>query len=225
MDRATELELLSDALGFTPKYFISVIVNAVNEIANGCVDSLEKFLMNLHRKDNQRYPLADIKSGMSKFELLLFTTIDKYCELFELYMYRNIFLIPELLQPQVDRQALSANTPVVEDATNVHRGNDAEINAVIRDIEHELSVQRTRQHQVTAAKQMRAAAKEVLAQLAACVGQEPGPQVVTDMVAILSQGVTKLYRQAEGVDQLSETLEGTNRVRQRLEQLNRQFIS
>ena len=99
--------ILTEHLGYAPIALIDDVINAVNEILYKCTNAMEAFLA-------QRYPpnattnpggttgtnigndpeADEIELGTAKLETYLESVVDKSFDKFELYVLRNIFVIP-----------------------------------------------------------------------------------------------------------------------------------
>lgn len=98
--------ILTEHLGYAPIALIDDVINAVNEILYKCTNAMEAFL-------SQRYPpraqgggdateggegqsteSEEIELGTAKLETFLESLVDRSFDKYELYVLRNIFVIP-----------------------------------------------------------------------------------------------------------------------------------
>ncbi|KAK1826578.1 putative mis12 domain-protein [Podospora conica] len=110
----TDIELLTEHFGYAPVSLLDDIINSINTIAERAINSIETGLLNAppaslgfrppaqHPKKNHAsappYDAAtahrhEITSGTHQLETLLFASIDKNFDLFEIYTMRNILCI------------------------------------------------------------------------------------------------------------------------------------
>ncbi|CAN3372703.1 hypothetical protein DIURU_004807 [Diutina rugosa] len=229
MERTQELQLLGDALGFTPKYFVDIINNAVNEIAVGCVNSLEKFLERQRSQfGEQIFPKHEIESGTSQFQSLLNSTIDKYMDLFEVYMDRNIFSVPEELQHHIDWAQLTG-TKTVPNVEAVRADTDNQMRQVLNDIRRELTIRRLRKQQLAVAMHLRNSVKEFIGAITECLANEPSPERLNQTIAEVKTTINELYSktaefQALAEDPLSAQAPAVE-ISDRLAHLTRQLVA
>lgn len=229
MERTQELQLLGDALGFTPKYFVDIINNAVNEIAVGCVNSLEKFLERQRSQfGEQVFPQEEIESGTSQFQLLLNLTIDKYMDLFDVYMDRNIFVVPEELQNHVDWAQLTG-TKTVANVNAARIDTDNQMRQVLSDIGRELTIRRIRKQQLAVAIHLRNLVKEFIGVITQCLANEPSPKQLAQTIADVKATINDLYAKTEefklfGDDPLAATPPAVE-ISDRLAHLTRQLVA
>ncbi|CAN3354661.1 kinetochore-associated protein Mtw1p [Diutina catenulata] len=130
-------DLLVEHLGFTPLSFVDDVINAVNEIASKCIDSLDKFLHQQHEAYGETvFPLLEIKVGVAKLQTLLESQLDHYFDKFELYMFRNIFAVPTQLAPAVNWGKL------LDVETSAPPNLDQSIKQLADDIANELALKK-----------------------------------------------------------------------------------
>lgn len=94
--------ILTEHLGYAPIALIDDVINAVNEILYKCTNAMEAFLAQRYppgqatgAAGNGTEPEADeIELGTAKLETYLESVVDKSFDKYELYVLRNIFVIP-----------------------------------------------------------------------------------------------------------------------------------
>lgn len=97
--------ILTEHLGYAPIALIDDVINAVNEILYKCTNAMEAFLAQRYpQSTNSSPPTAtatgndpeadEIELGTAKLETYLESVVDKSFDKYELYVLRNIFVIP-----------------------------------------------------------------------------------------------------------------------------------
>ncbi|KAF5102928.1 hypothetical protein D0Z00_000186 [Geotrichum galactomycetum] len=100
--------ILTEHLGYAPIALIDDVINAVNEILYKCTSAMETFLQQRHAAqhsvanggsnsgddDRAAAELEEIELGTAKLETFLESIVDKSFDRFELYVLRNILLVP-----------------------------------------------------------------------------------------------------------------------------------
>lgn len=155
--------VLTEHLGFAPIALIDDVINAVNEIMYKCTAAMETYLQDRQHKRVQRdheiepaVPADEIQLGTAKLETLLETEISRNFDKFELYCLRNLFSIPrELLDSGMFRLAhhRGIDFAALKQAAGVL---DAEIDATLRDIRHELEMRKLLRLQIARAQKLTA---------------------------------------------------------------------
>lgn len=103
--------ILTEHLGYAPISLIDDVINAVNEILYKCTNAMETFLSQRYPTNNasgsaseangtattssgQDPETDEIELGTAKLETFLESIVDKSFDKYELYVLRNIFVIP-----------------------------------------------------------------------------------------------------------------------------------
>jgi len=104
--------ILTEHLGYAPIALIDDVINAVNEILYKCTSAMEAFLQQRHAAqhparaanggggddnyddDGAAAELEEIELGTAKLETFLESIVDKSFDRFELYVLRNILVVP-----------------------------------------------------------------------------------------------------------------------------------
>jgi len=93
--------LLTEHLEYPPISLLDDIINNVNDIMYKCTAAMEKYLLRKSNIEGVDYT-EEIRVGIAKLETLLEHTVDKNFDKLELYVLRNILMIPpELLESHV----------------------------------------------------------------------------------------------------------------------------
>ncbi|CAG8637565.1 4606_t:CDS:2 [Acaulospora colombiana] len=87
-----DLEILIEHFEFSPISVIDDVIDSVNELMYQALIGLERFVEKKSKSDEE------IDQGMHQVETLLEALIDHNFDMFELYVMRNIFAIPENLK-------------------------------------------------------------------------------------------------------------------------------
>lgn len=85
--------ILTEHLGYAPISLIDDIINAVNDILYKCTSAMETFLNERYGND-ETIPEDEIELGTAKLETLLESIVDKSFDKFEIYVLRNLLVIP-----------------------------------------------------------------------------------------------------------------------------------
>jgi kinetochore protein Mis12/MTW1 len=88
--------ILTEHLGYAPIALIDDIINAVNDILYKCTAAMETFLTERYREDASLED-DEIEMGTAKLETLLESIVDKCFDKFEIYVLRNLLVIPSEL--------------------------------------------------------------------------------------------------------------------------------
>ncbi|CAN6668389.1 kinetochore-associated protein Mtw1p [Trichomonascus vanleenenianus] len=98
-DMLKSTAILTEHLGYAPIALIDDIINAVNEILYKCTAAMETFLTERYGNDStssdaSQIPADEIELGTAKLETLLESVVDRCFDKFELYVLRNLLVIP-----------------------------------------------------------------------------------------------------------------------------------
>lgn len=93
MEFAKSTTILTEHLGYAPIALIDDVINAVNDILYKCTAAMETFLSERYGND-ENIPEDEIELGTAKLETLLESVVDKCFDKFELYVLRNLLIIP-----------------------------------------------------------------------------------------------------------------------------------
>ncbi|SMN21497.1 similar to Saccharomyces cerevisiae YAL034W-A MTW1 Essential component of the MIND kinetochore complex (Mtw1p Including Nnf1p-Nsl1p-Dsn1p) [Maudiozyma saulgeensis] len=93
--------ILTEHLEYPPISLLDEIINNVNDIMYKCTAAMEKYLLRKSNIEGIDYS-EEIRVGIAKLETLLEHTVDKNFDKLELYVLRNVLMIPqELLESNV----------------------------------------------------------------------------------------------------------------------------
>lgn len=87
-------QILTEHLTYTPLSFVDDVINAVNTLLYQAVEALEQFLTNGSNAQGD-----EIALGIHQLETLLENAVDRNFDKFELYVLRNVFAMPQDLEP------------------------------------------------------------------------------------------------------------------------------
>ncbi|KAL1925747.1 uncharacterized protein VTP21DRAFT_630 [Calcarisporiella thermophila] len=110
-------ELITEHLNFLPLTFVDEVINAVNSIVYKATENLAEFVENMTGKPDD--------AGMHLAETLLEANVDKNFDLFELYVLKNVFSVPEgtLLKHQqgLDYQVREEEENALDEELDLYR--------------------------------------------------------------------------------------------------------
>ncbi|KAA8916095.1 hypothetical protein TRICI_001746 [Trichomonascus ciferrii] len=92
-DLVKSTAILTEHLGYAPIALIDDIINAVNDILYKCTAAMEMFLTERYGEDTS-IAEDEIEMGTAKLETLLESIVDKCFDKFEIYVLRNLLVIP-----------------------------------------------------------------------------------------------------------------------------------
>lgn len=163
--------LLTEHFGFAPLNLIDDVINAVNHIMYKCTQAIETYLKERQEntlqdiknnesllrkfKENEKEVDNEIKVGTAKLETLLESLVDKNFDKFELYSLRNIFTLPHDLVEEgwirlQHQEGLDFSSDNIEKKAEL----DTNIAKVLKDIKHELHLQKILKLQILKAEKL-----------------------------------------------------------------------
>lgn len=125
--------------GFHPVYFVDDLLSVVNEftqkaIQEAEVDLTKALLANSKDDEESNEELTSgIQEGLEKVEALIKKQTDKYFDLWELYVLKNIFVVPSSIQQQTNGEN---EEDEMEEAATPHQVTPQEVNALDNEISH-----------------------------------------------------------------------------------------
>lgn len=146
-DFALSTAILTEHLGYAPIALIDDVINAVNEILYKCTGAMETFLRQRHaerysmsvnggdddtRATEAAAELEEIELGTAKLETFMESVIDKSFDRFELYVLRNILVVPpDLVKGGWIRLAHQRGIDFTStDTNNKNRHNSSDIKTI-----------------------------------------------------------------------------------------------
>ncbi|KAL7750463.1 hypothetical protein RI367_004237 [Sorochytrium milnesiophthora] len=112
--RNVNSEVLCELLGFDPLRFVDDFIDTLAECSMRSVAKLETALQDNSSTGNTNS--AELEQGTISYEMLLTTTCDKLCDLWETFVLRSVFTLPMKLKIQLPYRVMTARRTADEDA-------------------------------------------------------------------------------------------------------------
>lgn len=209
--------LLTEHLGFAPLTLVDEVINAVNQIMYNCTDALETFLkkrrgLQLEKlkdkagidlkslldgdpsaeKENNIFPLDEIRHGTAELETLLVSHVDKNFDKFELYTLRNILTLPKDLVEEgwirlkhhenLDLSRLPAEHPELND----------KIKKLVENIDLELQLRKVIKLQLSRATKILDLLKRHKLAIESVIAVNSHSELTPEIITILKEKLTPL---------------------------------
>lgn len=128
-----DVDYVTQFFGFTPKSFVDGIYNAINDYIRECFKEMGKILNEEFAKGDE-ISISQIREGCKEIISRCYQNVDESMDKMELYMLRNIFVIP----PGV----LLPEDQVHQDIKDRLNSNDSEANIDKEIMELKISIRK-----------------------------------------------------------------------------------